>query len=538
MIQALAPRLRWGCSLLRSALVLAVLAVWAGLVQAQPPATKEAAPAPKEEPAAQAPAEEPEQPASVGGTVETFKDPRAEKALGIFKSVPGLRDCRPTDVNQVKAMAATAGAVDRALVQRFVEGMAYRLTDKSNINGLIAPPPGTSPNSMVLRAVKESVDNLLAPIFTARAVRNTGFLQVYNQVLLATLPKLLDNNLVARLEAMIVLGQAGDPAAMPVFLAQLKDADQTVWVKLWAARGIYNMVDGGARVDQVLSVQAASTAAKALADFLDTEKEAPWPAQVRALEAIGAMRQAAQPTSLGKADMAVVVMRFLTDEEATPEVRSAAAWALGMMRVNPAASGYNFQLVALHIGQLAAGLATDAADSFPAPKVAAKEETTKAAGKEENEVDVTQLQSEVSTSNRTLSEYLAALLVSQLYQSLNGVADARDSGLAKQQNLGQAAAFVKQIADLQSTTARAAVQLVRGTPGQYEANVKELRDRVAALTAALEKAPIKDFHLVPGGAIEFKPAASEAPAAADAAAPAAKADAAAPAGKAGAPGGR
>lgn len=545
MIQALAPTLRRRCSWVWVTLVVAGVTVSPALLRAQPPQSKGAGPgatkaAPKEAPApkdattkeAQPPAEEPPPAVNLGGTVESFKDPRAEKALGVFKAVPGLRDCRPSDITQVKAAASTSGPVDTALVQRFVDGMAYRLIDKANLNGLIAPPPGTNLNSSVLRGVKDASANLLDVLFTARTAKNAGFLQAYNRALQATLPKLLDNNLVSRIEAMIVLGQAADPGALPIYMAQLKDANQTVWVKLWAARGISNLVDGGARVDQVLSVQQASAAGKALVDFLEAEKDAPWPAQMRALEAIGAMRQASQPTSLNKAEMAAVAMQFLADGEATPEVRSAAAWALGMMRVNPAVSGYNFQLVAYHIGLFAADLASDAAASYPAPKAAPRpaakdaSKTAKADAKKKDQA-AEEAPAEVSASNPTLSEYLAGLLVAPVFQAFNGIEGVRESGLAKQTNLGQAAAYVKQIADLQSAAARASVELVRGTPGQYEGHIKNLHDRIAALKAALDKAPPKDFHLVPGTGPEYRPAAGEE-----------KAADAAPAKDAGAKGGR
>ena len=546
MIQALAPTMRRGCSWVWLSLVLAGLVVWPAYARAQDAKARSAAakgaPAPKKEaakekdddegdaPAAAAAAEAPS--VNPGGTFETFKDERAEKALEVFKSVPGLRDCPPQVVSQVRAMAAAAAAADRDEIQRFVDGMAYRLTDKSNINGLIAPPPNTKPGVDPSRAIKDASINLIDSLNAAKQVRNAGFLQVYNQVLIATLPKLLDNNLVPRVQAMIVLGETGDPAAIPVFINQLKDPNQTVWVKLWAARGISNVADNGARVDQALSVQQASAAAKALADFLDAEKDAPWPAQVRALEGIGAMRQASVPVNMNKVEMAAVALRLLADPEAKPEVRAAAAWALGMVRVNPAVSGYNFNLVAHHIGRFAAEIGAQAAQSFPKPKAkpkAAAKAAEKAAAKPaaKDEAAHEEPAAPEPAGNQTLSEYLSGLLVAPVFQAFNGVDGVRESGLLKQPNLGQAATIVKQVADLQSALARASVEMVRGTPGQFEAHVQDLKDRVAALNALLAKSPPKDFHLVPGNGPEYRPAAGEV------------ADAnAAPAKAVGAPGGR
>lgn len=538
MIQALAPTMRRGCSWVWLFLVLAGLVVWPTCARAQNAKTKSAAakgaPAPKKEAAKEKDADEADASEAAaeaptvnpGGTFETFKDERAEKALEVFKSVPGLRDCPPQVVTQVRAMAAGAAAADRDEIQRFVDAMAYRLTDKTNINGLIAPPPNTKAGADPSRGIKEASFNLIETLNTAKQARNVGFLQVYNQVLLATLPKLLDNNLVPRVQAMIVLGETGDPAAIPVYITQLKDANQTVWVKLWAARGISNVAENGVRVDQVLSVQQASAAAKATADFLEAEKDAPWPTQVRALEAIGAMRQASVPVNMNKVEMSAVALRLLADPEAKPEVRAAAAWALGMVRVNPAVSGYNFNLIAHHIGRFAAEIGEQAAQSFPRPKVKPKP-AAKAAEKPaaKGEAAPEEPAEAEPAGNQTLSEYLSGLLVAPVFQAFNGVDGMRESGLLKQPNLGQAAANVKQVADLQSALARASVELVRGQPGQYEGHVQDLKDRAAALNALLAKSPPKDFHLVPGSGPEFRPAAGQV------------ADAA-PAKAVGAPGGR
>jgi hypothetical protein len=504
----------------------------AAATQKEAPATKEAAEDADEKGEATAEAAPPVNP---GGTFETFKDERAEKALAVFKAVPGLRDCPQLIINQVKLMAATPGPVDRDTIERFVAGMAYRLIDKANINGLIAPPPTTKPGVDSARAFKEASAELLDVLNSAKAARNTGFLQVYDQVLIATLPKVLDNNLMSRLEAMIVLGQTGDPLAIPVYINQLKDKNQTVWVKLWAARGITNLVDGGSRVDQVLNVQQASSAAKALVDFLEAEKDAPWPAQVRALEGIGAMRQASLPVNLNKVEMAAVAMRLLIDPDATPEVRATAAWALGQVRVNPAVSGYNFALVSYTIGQLTADFGGKAAASFPIPKPKprpAEKGASKATGKAAEkakaiDVAVEELGDTADAGNPTLSEYLSGLLVGPLFQAFNGLEGSRDSGLLKQPNLGQSASYVKQVADHESAVARGAVELVRVAPGQVERSKNDLNNRVSALKAFLEQKPLKDFHLVPGGP-EYRLEA----------APAVKAANDAPAKGAGAPGGR
>ena len=56
-----------------------------------------------------------------------------------------------------------------------------------------------------------------------------------------SLPPLLKHHLIPRVQAMIVLGQSGNPDALKLYLDEIKNAKQTVWVKLWAMRGISNI---------------------------------------------------------------------------------------------------------------------------------------------------------------------------------------------------------------------------------------------------------------------------------------------------------
>lgn len=397
------------------------------------------------------------------GSVEVFTDPNAEAAMKKFHSVPGWKPCRLQDVAAVKAMAAAGGTVDRDLIARFVQGMGYDLASRSNINALVNPPPNLSPNSA--RGVQNASDNLIEVLNTAKQAGNTSFLSVYNQELVNALPKLLDNHLIARIQAMIVLGQTGSAAALPVFVSQLKDKSQTVWVQLWAARGLTNVFDNGRRVDTV-GAQEAINAGKVVADYLESKKDLPWPAQMRALQALGAMRQAAVPSNMQKAEMAVAAMRLLANPDGRPEVRAAAAWALGMFRVSPQITRYNFPLIAYEIGQLTADVGEQVNSSFG--------------------------------ENPTRSHYLTNLLVTPIFQSFYGVEGVRESGLLKSPTAAPSQGFITKVADLTSKVARASVELVRAPGGQVSIRKRELGDRVSALKSFLDKNAPKDFHLVPG----------------------------------------
>ena len=470
MIKALAPGMRWGCSWVWLSIALTGGLSPAVFAQAtkESAATKKSGSAPKAE--AKPRAEGDEAPAAVApqesksSTVEVFKDPRAEAALKIFRSVPGIN--KPFPERDIKAVLSQAegGPIDRDLLQRFVSGMAFALSDKTSINALINPAPGNKLNTDAAHAIQRAADHLLDVYHTARRAKNANFLSSYNDVLVDTLPKLLDGNLISRIQAMIVLGQTESPRAVPVFLAQLKDPKQTVWVKHWAARGLSNLVDNGVKIDAI-PIQPIEVA-KTITDLLEREKDLPWPVQMRLLEALGSMRVASMPNGQ-KVEMATAALNFLADAEAHPEVQAQAAWALGMVRVNPGIRDYNYALIAYYTGRVAGELGEQIEESI--------------------------------AENKTLAEYLTGLLIGPIHQAFNGLDGARESGLLKVPGGSPSMPYTRQIADLTSAVTRASVDLVRAPTGQVPKNQKTLAGHVAALKEFLTKNPPKSFKLVPAG---------------------------------------
>jgi hypothetical protein len=472
MIKALAPTMPRGCWWLLLSIVLTMGLPRAVRAQTEKKAADSTKPAPKstgpsakeapksgaaekDEPAKkEEPAGEDEDDKSPG--IEIFKDTRAEDALKVeIRSIGKLTN--DTTIRQVKIMAGGAANPDRETIRRFVDGMTYLLTNANNIKALIDPNSNASPSSSTARAVKEATADLLDPIYTAKATNNEAFLKMYGQVLIEKLPPLLKSHLIPRVEAMIVLGQLGSPDAMDIYTKQLTDPDQTVWVKLWAARGIDNATLHGRREVQGLA------AAKALADMLRKET-LPWPVQMRALEALGALRIAADPRSSSKADLASAAMGFLADPDARFEVRAAAAWAIGMMRGTSAISGFNYRLVAYNIGQVTAYLGEEVGDAFKDDKVRA--------------------------------EYWTGVLLNPIFHAVYGEPEARDSGLLKTSNN---LAAVKQVADLVRPIAEKSILLIRTPGGNAEKAKQDLSAQVAALRSFLEKNPPGDGHLVPKG---------------------------------------
>jgi hypothetical protein len=228
-----------------------------------------------------------------------------------------------------------------------------------------------------------------------------------------------------------------------------------------------------------LGTSEAVRAGKAVADYLEREKNLPWFVQYRALEALGALRQASTPRpAQGLPEMAGTAAQFLTDPDARPEVRAEAGWALGMLQVPAGIGKYNFPLIAYNLGDVAASLGERIHGVYP--------------------------------ENLNQAESWAGLLMSQVHQAFEGVANARDSGLLKatHPNANASRAFIKQVYDKTKPVAAASVKLVREPKGASQQNLQDLESKVKELKAWLDKNHPTDASLAPGGPpLPVKPAA-------------------------------
>jgi hypothetical protein len=402
--------------------------------------------------------------------VEVFKDPNAEELLDLKKFRPiNYRPPMPGDVEAVKGMAANPNAaVDPTVIRRMVEGMVAQLTDTKNIQALIDPSPSIPAASPVMRAIEGATTNLLEPLYVARANNSTRFLTEYNRVLLRSLQPLLKHHLVPRVQAMIVLGSSGNPDALKLFLDEIRNPQQTLWVKLWAIRGItYIKQNPFARLSAAQEIEAA----RVIAEQLDEKtKDMPWPLQLRALETLSHLRQGYIPSAPKNAEMAAAAMRILADPKARSEVRAEAARALGLMQITAAVPGYNFPLVAYAAAQLAARLGDQILATYSSDK-----------GKPLNE---------------TKAEYLTGLLVGPVYQAFEGQTGLRESGLLHA-NAAAARSDLQKVADQIKPVSKAALELIRAPSGQRKARRVDLEARVAALKEFLARNVPANRHLVP-----------------------------------------
>jgi hypothetical protein len=405
--------------------------------------------------------------------VEVFKDPNAEAVVDLKKFTPiRSRPIQREDLALFKEMAGNPAApVDPVVIRRVVSALIGELTDTRNIQALIDPPPGMTPTSPAMQAIESATTNLVEPLFVGRANKSVQFLNEYNRVLLASLPPLLKHHLVPRVQAMIVLGQSANPDAYKLFLDEIKNPKQTVWVKLWAIRGVTNII----RLNPTPRLNAVQTseAAHVIADYLDSNKELPWPVQLRALEALSYLRQGFVPTAPKAADMAATAMRILADPKARPDVRAEAARALGTMQITNAVPSFNFNLVAYAAAQLAAQVGDQIVASY----------TEKG-----------------SAINATRAEYLTSLLVGPVHQTFDGTPGMRDSGLLHSTATAAASARsqIQKILDQIEPVSRASLDLVRSPASQVKARRQDLVERVAVLKEFLSKNEPANLHLVPG----------------------------------------
>jgi hypothetical protein len=351
---------------------------------------------------------------------------------------------------------AKGAAVDRDLIQKYVTKYTADLTNRRYIKGLIDPEVGQNPNSSDAVGFREASAHLASPIDLAKKGNRTAFLKTYTEALLAQAPKVLKNHLLARVEMAILLGKTGSPEAIDTFIAQINDKEQTILVKLWAVRGLLNVmqVSGGGFQDLPGGPTVIAKAAHALVDWL-AEEGLPWPVRLRAVEALGTLRMAADPKAQGKLEMASTLMGILADPKARLEVRAQAAWALGMLRVSQANPKFNYKLVAFYAGEVAAGLGEKVTTTY--------------------------------SSNLSLAQLYASPLLFQIYPAFNGVDGVRESGLLRMPTLGQNRGYVEQVANLIKPVAKSAIELFKSPPGSRDKAAKELSDRVGALKSFLEK---------------------------------------------------
>ena len=163
------------------------------------------------------------------------------------------------------------------------------------------------------------------------AANNVDFLKTYNEdVAEASLP-LLNGHLMTRLEAIIVLAQTGYPNAVEGFH---RPVDRPEADGLGQALGRAGPDEHRSDAHQqhrgldpwpVGRDQGRQGAGRVAGEWTRPSLAG----AVSGVEALGAMRLAADPTAQDKVEMAQATARYLTDPDVRVDVRAEAAWALG-----------------------------------------------------------------------------------------------------------------------------------------------------------------------------------------------------------------
>jgi hypothetical protein len=471
MVQALAPRLSLWC------LAVALLALTPSFVFAQDPPAKDA------EKGAAKKADDDDKDKGNGvidaakeikrGAAEIFKDPRAEKALeNKFKAIaaPAGRLSKAEE-SAVRGMAGLQSNPDPALMAKVVDFMIADLTDRNYIKALL-DPKAFKANADANRAIERASQTLIELLNVARANKNEQFLSIYTKILFTKLTPLLQNQLFPRIQASIILALAATPEYLDVFIKQINDPEQVLWVKLWAARGITNATDGGKVTADIVK---ATAAVQALVKFLEDESDAPWWIKLRMFEAIGCLRLASTGGALAPPNVAGLLLSHASDPKARLESRAWALWALGMLKVPPAAAKFNFNLEAYQIGLLAADVGDKIVAEYDLHKTNFAKQSDRA-------------------------RYLSGLLIYQVYPSLAGDEEVPGSGLIKSTHPAAVAAkpFLTGLEAQMKDVAKAALEFINSGGAQQKKARDELAKQAGELRAFLGKNRPGETDLFPG----------------------------------------
>lgn len=479
MVQALAPRLsRWWI-----ALAMLAAAPMASFAQAPKKDTT-----PAKEDAKAAPAEAAKEDDQKEGVVdkskmekqetsEVFEDPRAKPLLkNTFKEFP---DAKPalttTDLSALRNMAANVVGVNRDTISRFLDQMAADLTKHIYIKAVIENDPAIRAGDARLRAIERASQLLMELLVTAQDKKNGAFLDQFVPLLFAKFTPLLEGHLLTRVEASIILATAATTAQADLFVKQIADPKQVVWVKHWSARALTNATNRG---KVTLEIGKATAATAALVGFLEKEPGAPWPVKLRVFEALGSIRLASTTGVQGKPDVAGLAMLTLSDPNVKIDVRARADWAFGMLTIPAANPSFNFKLATYQTGRLAAEIG----DRILADYNQRKDKFTR---------------------QNDHARYLTGLLLYEIYPALAGEDDVPNSGLLHSRHPAALAArpFMTGLEEQLKNLGRAAGDLLTAGGGQVKQASADLEARVVELKSFLEKnrpGP-GETELYPGG---------------------------------------
>ena len=403
---------------------------------------------------------------------------RLELLRNEFKELPTVL-LVDRDRNAILEMAKGLGGIDSQLIKKYVSAYAAELTKHVNIAAMLSDEPGQRNQ----RAMDEAADRLLQPLLEPATSTNATFRREYANALITQVPVLLQGHLLTRTFYMVVLSRGGVDELIPVLIDQLKDPQQTYLVKLLAAVGLTHVAQNGRRPPDAVS--KAIPAANAIADFLRVAPpDAPWPVICRCLEALAALRQATENPLSGKADFADIAFDLLSRDDAEPQIRVWAGWALSRLQYPASVRGLNFDLVASLLADTAVDLA-------------------------EHATEIPLKGSNVSRNQRLVARQTEALL--RVLEAFTGSSDVRGSGL---EQLSRDSVGVRGFEQRVRAVAGDCLQLSQAAGSQIEPARKTLLEAVDQLRTYIDQNPPKSRAFYTNGP-ELAAPAEEPPAAPD-----------------------
>ncbi len=404
-------------------------------------------------------------------TPELFIDPK------IFQIDPGAevrprRRITPPQERRVREMANNNTQIDERLIRDYVNYNIVQFTTQEVRDEV--RNPSNRPSREIL--VDKYLKNLTVPLKNAFLNDNRRFLVAYQNALRTELVPFLEMNPLARIEAMTVLSQTRDPQLLDVFLAAINDPDQLVWVQLKAIQGVRELAitreRGGGNAILNTSQQAAA-AAEQLANYLQNNPDVPWIVRLRALDALGYIRESTVAILPPDLKIARTLLEIVTDRRERLENRARAVWALGMLRIDNQIRDYNFGLVAYLAGITASDLTVEILQAYE--------------------------------SSTELARQITGLLIFSVLVSFEGERDPdlSASGLLRVRpdhpNIGQSQEAIQTIYQGVSELSQASYRFVFAGPEEVNNRRQILKDTLAEFRVMLAKQKPESLQIDSGG---------------------------------------
>jgi hypothetical protein len=269
-------------------------------------------------------------------------------------------------------------------------------------------------------------------------------------------------------QALIALASTGSLDVNPLLIQVMSDDEQPWQMKLIAIRGANNSIQAGRRP---MAFNARTQLTVALCNLIREETDAPWFIKAEAAEVIGNLRIVSESVAGRKVEPAELMMSLLINPEERPEVRFAAARALGLMEVPSQFRPFNNHLVAASVAQAIADTAKKVMTSTP--------------------------------TDSSRGQQLVALMADRVPSAFIGEQGMTDSGFVRQAVVGQASTEAKAAIDALFAAIKPVINAgsnyVKSRGDIVEGRRTDLQTTIAELEKAIAKNQSKDRTLIKGG---------------------------------------